>query len=217
MKLQVFVDTKTEVGDDYMKKILAVMITFSVLMFSTALAADGALPDMGGGQAPLTADVFTFRNGIQWNMAAADVQTLEPVAMIERTKDLWSVLYPQSRVEVSMYFADMTFMFYQNQLKMISYDFGSDAASGSYQYLTGALTSVYGQNTDTDPLEIVSAMDRIYPGYYTADRLSQVYGWRSGDGTAIYLYYYADSSFAILYVSPDIVSSGTGNYVTTGL
>ena len=94
---------------------------------------------------------------------------------------------------------------------------GSDAASGSYQYLTGALTSVYGQNTDTDPLEIVSAMDRIYPGYYTADRLSQVYGWRSGDGTAIYLYYYADSSFAILYVSPDIVSSGTGNYVTTGL
>ena len=193
------------------------LIILSLIMSSSAFAADGALPDMGESQTLQASDVFTFRNGIRWNASSAEVQALEPVPMIERTKDMWSVLYPQSRVEVSMYFADMTFMFYQNQLKMISYDFGSDSASGSYQYLTGALTSVYGQNTETDPLEIVSAMDRIYPGYYTAERLSQVYGWRSGDGTGIYLYYYADNSFAILYVSPDIISSGTGNYVTTGL
>ena len=53
-------------------------------------------------------------------------------------------------VTVSRFTADLVFMFYQNQLKMITYEFQAGASTLNYQYLLGALCSVYGDSADTD-------------------------------------------------------------------
>ena len=61
---------------------------------------------------------------------------------------------------------------------------------------------------------IVGIMDQIYPGYYTADKLRNQQVWTASDGTLIYLYYYAENAYAILYVC---AGGGQTVYVTTGL
>ena len=137
--------------------------------------------------------------------------------MVERKQGDWSILYTQSRVEVSRYFADLVYMFYQDQLKMITYDFGRDAGDGSFSYLEGALSSVYGEMTEAEAGEVIRVMDQIYPGYYTEGLLDRVRGWTAADGTLIYLYYYGAEAFAILYVSPGTGAPGSGSYITTGL
>ncbi len=182
-----------------------------------ASATDGVIPDLHTEPETDISGKFTFRKGISWGMASAEVQEKEAQAMVERKRDDWAVQYTQGRVEVSRYFADLVYMFHQDQLRMISYDFGTDAGAGSFSYLEGALSSVYGEMTEAVPAEVIRVMDQIYPGYYTENLLSRVRGWTAADGTLIYLYYYAAEAFAILYVSPSAVQPGAGQYITTGL
>lgn len=202
---------------------LAALLTAAVTVGSwSGAAAIGVIPDLHTQTAPAeTASPdpagFSFRNGIVWGTAAASVQEKEGQAMVERKQGDWSILYTQSRVEVSRYFADLVYMFYQDRLQMITYDFGTDAGNGSYTYLEGALSSVYGEMTEAPAADVIRAMDRIYPGYYTEGLLDKVRGWTAADGTAVYLYYYGAEAFAILYVSPEAALPGSGAYITTGL
>ena len=186
------------------------------LLLAGCGAAEGAVPDLRTPESA-PAGAFQFRNGITWGMTPEQVQQTEPTPMIERKQDLWSVLYTQSRVEVSRYAADLVFMFRENSLKMITYDFGSSAGDGSYGYLIGALSEVYGEGLTPEAGQIVALMDQIYPGFYTAERLTTPHGWIANDGTQVYLYYYADGAYAILYASPDMSAPGSGSYNTTGL
>lgn len=179
-------------------------------------AAEGAVPDLRTPESVPTG-VFQFRNGITWGMTPEQVQTIEQTPMIERKQDLWSVLYTRSRVEVSRYSADLVFMFRENSLKMITYDFGTTAGDGSYGYLIGALSEVYGEGLTPDAAQIVTLMDQIYPGFYTAERLTNPHGWLADDGTRVYLYYYAEGAFAILYASPEMNTPGSGGFITNGL
>ena len=177
--------------------------------------ADGVIPNLR--ETPTAAPEaasFSFRGGVQWNMSREQVRAMEIVEMAERNQDGWSILYPFAPVQVSKYTADLVYMFYNDRLKMISYDFGATGTEADYQYLAGALDTVYGDHTEPDASEIVGIMDQIYPGYYSAERLLNRRGWKAGDDTLIYLYYYAESSYAILYVCG---GSTPGNYVTTGL
>ena len=104
-------------------------------------------------------------------------------------------------------------MFHEDKLMMITYEFPS-ALPDDYLYLSGALSSVYGEKTETDPMKIKALMDAIYPNYYQTEKLTQAYGWNSSDGTVVYLYYYSDEAFAIMYVSPE---TGSSIYQTNGL
>ena len=96
---------------------------------------------------------------------------------------------------------------------MISYEF-QQATKDDYLYLTGALSSVYGEKTDADPLKIKALMDSINPNRYKAELISEAVLWETGDGTSVYLYYYSADAFAVLYVSPEL---GSRIYQTNGL
>jgi len=160
---------------------------------------------------------FSFRSGIHWNMSPEQVQTLENTPMTTRSSGDWSVSVAGAPVEVSRFTADLVFMFYQNQLKMITYEFQSDGSALSYQYLIGALCSVYGDLRDADPAVIKALMDQIYPDRYRTELISQAHAWTAPDGTGIYLYYFTANAFAILYTPPEFGSGNAGGYAVNGL
>ena len=198
-----------------MKKTAAFLMAVLTLFCASAALAGGVIPDLRDSPtAAPPAAVFSFRNGIQWNMTGELVQALETVQLTERKQDGWSILFPLGPVEVSRYTADLVYMFYNDRLKMISYDFGTKGSDSDFRYLTGALDTVYGEHTAADAAVIVGIMDQIYPGYYTADKLRNQQVWTASDGTLIYLYYYAENAYAILYVC---AGGGQTVYVTTGL
>lgn len=202
-----------------MKKWIGMILAACILLSSSGALAGGAIPNFLAEPTPAPAPsvpsstFFSFRGGIQWNMPRETVQALESVELMEQNRDSWSILLSLSQVTVSRYTADLVYMFYNDQLKMISYDFGTGSTAADFQYLTGALDSVYGDHSDPSPADIIGVMDQIYPGYYSADRLTLRRGW-STEGTLIYLYYYAENSFAILYVNAASVSPV---FDTTGL
>lgn len=202
-----------------MKRVLC--LTGILVMICTAGngLGEGAVPNLWGlpaATATPAPSAFFFRGGIQWNMSREQVRTLEPIELSERINEPWSILYPLIPVEVSRYTADLVYMFHDDQLKMIQYDFGSAGSAMDFQYLTGALDSVYGEHEEPEAAEIVNLMDQIYPTYYRADSITGRSAWTAADGTRIYQFYYSPNSYTILYANP-MDSAAQGGYVTTGL
>ena len=199
-----------------MKK-TALAILAAIMLFSFGAAADGAIPQFAAQATPTPAPAFSFRGGVHWDMNRQSVQALETIQFIERSNGQWSILYPLEQVEVSRFKADLMYMFYGDQLKMITYDFGSGGSAADFAYLTGALDSVYGDHAEPEAREIIGVMDQIYPGYYTAERLTSRRSWTAGTDTRVFLYYYSENAYAVLYVNLGTGSSGPESYVTTGL
>ena len=159
-------------------------------------------------------DAFRFRDGIRWGMNPLQVRALESTAMTERSMQDWSVLFTNEKVAVSRFTADMVFMFRQERLLMITYEFQRMDPRSDFTYLSGALSAVYGERVPADPAEISNLMDAINPNYYRTESMTEAYGWFAADGTAVYLYYFTPQKFAVMYVSPEL---GTGIYQTNGL
>ncbi len=200
-----------------MRRGAALLAGGMLLIPAAAGATEGVIPNMWAQETATPAPAFSFRGGITWNMTREQVRSLESgLEMTERSQGSWAVLYPLSQVEVSRFRADLVYMFYADQLKMITYDFGSGGTAADYTYLTGALDSVYGDHAEPDSSVVVSIMDQIYPGYYTAGNLHSVRSWTAGEDTWIYLYYYTQTAYGILYVNAPEGTAG-GSYVTTGL
>ncbi len=161
---------------------------------------------------------FSFRNGVSWGMNPQQVSVIEDVQMEQFFSNEWSVLMTSSPVTVSRFSADLVYIFYQNALRMITYEFQTNVNTLNYQYLTGALCSVYGENMNANPAIIKGWMDRVYPNRYVQEWIQDALEWSAEDGTYIYLYYYTKDKdkYAILYACPDSGGSG-GNYDTNGL
>ena len=202
-----------------MRRILA-----AVLILVTVTAAAGSASALGFGlldtpspQPTEQVTSFTFRNGIGWNMSTEQVRVLEETPMTERTSTTgeWSVMLTNEKVTVSRFSANLIFMFRQNQLRMITYEFRTNCSSLNFQYLTGALCSLYGESNAANPLVVKGWMDRIYQNYYQQDQIHNALEWTAEDGTKIFLYYFTAETYAILYVCP--TTNGNGNYDTSGL
>ena len=159
---------------------------------------------------------FSFRNGVTWGMNPQQVSAIEDIPMEQRSSQEWSVMLSADTVPVSRFSADLVYMFYQDALRMITYEFQKDCSSLNYQYLTGALCSVYGDVKTANPSEIKGWMDRIYQNYYQQDMIHQAVQWTADDGTTIFLYYFTDTTYAILYVCP-LSNGGSVGYDTNGL
>ena len=158
-------------------------------------------------------NAFRFRDGIRWGMNTQQVKALESEKMTERTMLNWSIMLTDGKVSVSRYTADLVFMFREDRLLMISYEFQQNSQD-DFLYLTAALCSVYGDQSEADPLSIKALMDTINPNRYKTDLITQACGWTTEDGTGIYLYYYSSEAFAIMYASPELC---TRIYQTNGL
>lgn len=160
---------------------------------------------------------FTFRNGVTWGMNPQQVSVIENTVMEQYSSNEWSVLMTANPVQVSLFSADLVYIFKQNALRMITYEFRTNCSSLNFQYLTGALCSVYGESMEANPAIIKGWMDRVYPNRYKLELIKNGVEWSAEDGTYIYLYYFTeDSKYAILYACPD-TGGGTGNYDTNGL
>ena len=158
-------------------------------------------------------NAFRFRDGIRWGMAAEQVAALETTPMTERALQYWSVLMTDQKVVVSRVTADLIFMFREDRLMMISYEF-QKGSQDQFDYLSKALTTVYGQKRESDAMTVKALMDAVNPDLYRADKITQVGSWTAQDGTMIYMYYFSANDFAITYVSPE---QGTKIYQTNGL
>lgn len=189
-------------------------VTILVMFTGTALGS-GVIPIFGDPAS--SPEPFSFRGGVQWNMNREQVRAVDTVELTERSQDKWSILFPMSPVEVSRFTADLVYMFYNDRLKMVSYDFGVTGTSADYAYLTGALDSIYGTHAVPEAYEIIGIMDQIYPGYYREQQLHHLLSWTWGSDTRIFQYYYGESAYAILYVCISEGSTGQSGYVTTGL
>jgi len=158
-------------------------------------------------------NAFRFRDGIRWGMNPQQVRALEPEPMTERSTQSWSIMLTDGKVVVSRFTADLVFIFRDDRLQMISYEF-QKGNGDDFLYLTGALGSVYGDKKEADPLKIKALMDAINPNRYKTELITQACGWTTEDGTAVYLYYFSENAFAITYVSPEL---GSRIYQTNGL
>lgn len=191
--------------------LLAVLITVSV----TAAAAEGVRDWFQSPEATATPapNAFRFRDGIRWGMNMQQVRALETEPMTERSMQSWSIMLTDGKVAVSRFTADLVFMFREDRLLMASYEF-AQGTQDAFQYLGGALSSLYGEKADAEPLKIKALMDAINPNRYKIELIQQASCWSTGDGTTIYLYYYSQNDFAIMYVSPEL---GSRIYQTNGL
>ena len=193
---------------------IAVILLFS---FCTAAGEEVSgirelfqIPQITATPAP---NAFRFRDGIRWGMNTQQVKALESEKLTERAMLNWSIMLTDGKVSVSRYTADLVFMFREERLLMISYEFQKNSQD-DFLYLSAALCSVYGDKTEADPLSIKALMDTINPNRYKTDLITQACGWTTEDGTGIYLYYYSSDAFAILYASPEL---NTRIYHTNGL
>ncbi len=160
---------------------------------------------------------FKFRSGVTWGMNQTSVQETEPIKMDRYSSGDWSVMISSEPVEVSRFTADLVYMFQKDSLQMITYEFLAEEGNTlNYQYLTGALCSVYGENKSADIRRIKRLMDCIYPGRYSEATLAQAFEWNTQDGTSIFQYYYSENRFAILYVYPGM-ENRNGEYIVNGL
>ncbi len=159
---------------------------------------------------------FTFRNGITWAMNPQQVAAIENIPMKQSSSSEWTVLISESPVQVSRFTADLVYIFRQDALRMITYEFTNDCTTLNYQYLTGALCSLYGDKKEANPVVIKGWMDRIFPNHYVQDLIHDANEWAAEDGTSIFQYYFTNDYYAILYICP--ISGGTGaGYDTNGL
>ncbi len=156
---------------------------------------------------------FRFRDGIRWGMNTQQVKALESASMTERTMQDWSVMLTDGKVVVSRFTADLIFMFRDDRLLMTCYEF-QKGTEDDFLYLSGALTSVYGEKKEADPLKIKALMDAINPDRYRTEQITRARGWMTSDGTTVFIYFYSQNAFAIMYVSPEM---GKNAYQTNGL
>ncbi len=202
-----------------MKKAIPVLcfVILSVCAVSGCFGETGTVPSIRETMQTETAAAFSFRNGIRWDMTAEQVRALENVPMTERSSENWSVMVTEDKARVSRFSADLVFMFYQGQLKMITYEFQSDGSALDYQYLLGALCSVYGESGPADGIIIKRMMDQIYPDRYRTEWIREGKMWSTGDGTHIFLYYFSSNAYAILYTCPALTVQNSEAYDINGL
>ena len=178
-------------------------------------AESPGVPDAGATAAPAQKP-FVFRNGIIWGMNPQQAALIENTPMELRSQMDWSVMVTDSPVTVSRFSATLVYLFYQNALRMITYEFQDNCSALGFQYLAGALSSVYGESQDASPVIVKSWMDRVYTNKYQLEQIRDVKEWTAEDGTHIYLFYFSAENYAILYVCPETAGGGTG-FDTNGL
>ena len=201
------------------RKMMILTAVLVILCTAGSGTGEGVIPNqwgLSGETATPAPSAFFFRSGVQWDMTREQVRALEPIQLTERNNESWSVLIPLTPVTVSRYTADLVYMFRDDRLKMIQYDFGTGGTAADFLYLTGALDSVYGEHREPEASEIVALMDRIYPTYYREENINGRNAWTAADGTRIYQFYYTQSAYTILYANPSD-GAAAGNYDTTGL
>ena len=175
-----------------------------------------AVPTAVPTAAPAADDTaFSFRNGVHWGMTPDEVAAAEG-READFSEDL-SAAYSQicfSDVAVSRYTAEIGYIYCGSALQAAVYGgFESDHQSSDFTYLSGALSSVYGQPESADAEELFAMTDHFGPRP-EIDPASLI-RWSLEDGTAVYMFTFAQD-FCILYINTGFFESSAA-YDVTGL
>ena len=115
----------------------AFWLMICILLLSVSVAGAEGIRDWFGitmtdtASTPTPApNAFRFRDGIRWGMNMNQVRALETEPMTERSMQNWSIMLTDGRVVVSRFTADLVFMFREDRLMMISYEFPQGTQDG---------------------------------------------------------------------------------------
>ena len=163
--------------------------------------------------------VFTFRNGVQWDMSPEEVAACEGTpADSSREEEIRSTLVYNS-VQASKYPAMLGYVFLEHQLKTIMYMI-FDVQTEDFIYMKNALAQVYGASQDVDLLQITESI-AVICGVDLPDLTQEDFAnaecacWQLDDGTRIMLYREKSTGeyMAMFYINPN----GKASYDVTGL
>ncbi len=147
---------------------------------------------------------FTFRNGIQWGMSPEEVQAAEAAEpAVSQEMDSGYLINLYTGAAVSNYSATLEYVFLKDALKLAVYDFTGNVAEKDFSYLSGALGSVYGEAEPIGPEAIYDVLNAIVPDAYDLNALTGCIHWPLDSATDIYMFYYTEDQFSIMYVSED--------------
>lgn len=177
-----------------MKRFLAWMLAV-MCMIGTAAAAE------------LPAE-FSFRNGITWGMEAQEILAYEGE---EEWHDLEQLaggvkVMMLEDAEVSLFEADLSYVFAESGLQMCLYQLSLDEAEA--EYLTGALQTKYGEGVHSHEM-LYEMMCALAPdAYEEEDPFAGGLCWYLLDGTVIQLAGIEDSDvYIIAYMNYDTLYS----------
>jgi len=182
-----------------MKKWLVVVLSLIMLCVSSALA-----------------EPFTFSNGVQWGMSKEEViglQNGDGTYEYDVNYNNNVELIGFSNRKLSKFKVDRGYLFTDDSLFSCYYLNFSSSTDADYNYLKGALTSVYGDSENLDA-ETVNA---FLTGIEGADKynISKCVAWNLSD-TNIWLFM-VDSEITLFYIDASFDASQIGVYDTTGL
>ena len=94
------------------------------------------------------------------------------------------------------------YFLYAGQMQAVCYDFRSGNTDETFETITNALSTVYGESSLADSADLVLLMDCFSPGFYNESDLSGGLVWLK-DNVTIYQFYYDDNSrFVVFYTNP---------------
>ena len=120
------------------RRMIGVLTGFFLFAFASVGFTESWFPTWQSTPTPSpsqTADrsSFQFRGGVGWRMNPEEVKARETGLQIEeRSQGEWTVVYSVNRVEVSRFFADLVYIFRNQQLNMILYAFDPAESASSY-------------------------------------------------------------------------------------
>lgn len=195
-----------------MKRIIALLLIAAVCVMGIGAFAEDAAPETGANAETATeATGFVFRDGITWGMSVEDVRGIEKgkVDAFSETGNVTALRY--GLTDVSIFTADyLLYLFVDNKLVSAVYLFTQNWNDDQFNYLTGALTQLYGAPTEMTKEEI-TAESGFYPGF-DGSAIEKAYGW-TGNGVLVRIA--RDSEIDIFYLDPDFTY--TPHYNTNGL
>ena len=195
-----------------MRKSIAVIIVVAALICSFACAEEAA--------------EFSFRSGISFGMSWEDIMLKEHESVQVRGDDWesqwfgnWLIMGTDTKVKVSKYEAYLYYLLADDQMRSAVYDIYDtpDDITDAFDYITNALSSVYGEAEAAPASEALGVTDAINPGFYQESDLRHTMKWQTA-GVLIYQFYYDDHSFVIWYLDPNFdMSEVNGGFNTDGL
>ncbi len=210
-----------------MKKFFALLLCLALLPgMALAARAETAADE----EASEEAYAFTFRGGVQWEMSAEEVRTaeaewseahsVEEEEPQEAAMGQWTALgyagAPVSKFKANL----LIYLLLDDRLESITYDFSqlpAEELSDTFNYLVGALGSVYGELEAADKRNLLDFLDSVNKGFYTEEDIRNCMLRTLPDGTLVYIFYYSSAEFCIMYVNGAFDPSQVDKYETSGL
>ena len=188
-----------------MKRFIAIILSAMMILTVCAYAETAQETQSAAGSE------FNFRGGITWGMTPDEVRAIETgeEKSFREDGDVTALMYGYT--DFSKYTADyLLYVFVNNELKEAVYIITTNPADSQYDYLSGALTQLYGEASEISNEQLNAEMS-FYSGF-DGSKITKANAWDT-DSALVRITY--DSEIDVSYMDPDF--SFAAEYNTSGL